>query len=188
LWVVETSDVCRVPRKNPGRFIGAWLGSSTRCLCEGQDASPSRYRLHVYDSFVWERWMDRLFDAAPEKRPRPGDSFLELFNTYMQGYQDRLILHPGYIEDGTKCPEKSLIWAYDEPVALVVYDMGPNPTILDAVWRQFSHHLVAGRSVVVFNEYGQLSSSHLWEFCRCHADHLAPHHKPHTTAKAFLYV
>ncbi|MFI7453483.1 hypothetical protein ACIBQX_38755 [Nonomuraea sp. NPDC049714] len=167
--------------------FGPWLGSSTRCLCEGM-GEPAGQSVDAYDSFVWSGWMDTYVPTRPYGDwPRPGDSFLSLFQETVRPYHPRVVAHPCWIDDSLDSGERPA-WDHLELVELLVYDMGPDRALLDIIWEVFSPHFEPERTLLVFNEYGKVHASALWDFCDDHADRLRPRYKPDGTAKAFLYV
>jgi hypothetical protein len=166
--------------------LGPWLGSSTRCFCEGLDRSGSA-SLDVYDSFVWQLWMDAYVLREPRlSRPNTGESFLNFFIENLLGYEDRIVVHRCWIDDRLYSDGSPLTWSRRERIELFVYDMGPDPAVLECVWNVFSQFFTTG-TILVFNEYGKANSAALWHFCESHADRLAPLYKPYGSAKAFLY-
>ncbi len=166
--------------------LGPWLGSSTRCFCEGLGPT-SRATLDVYDSFVWQLWMDTYVLKSPHvRRPQIGESFVDLFKENLADYADRMVVHRCWIHDEIYADGGPLAWSRQEPIELFVYDMGPDPVVLESVWKVFSPFFTAG-TIVVFNEYGKANSAALWAFCDRNAGRLAPLHKPYGSAKAFLY-
>lgn len=169
--------------------LGPWLGSSTRCLCEGlAESAYGSQSIDVYDSFVWAAWMDTYVPLRPgDDWPRPGDSFLSLFQESVRPYHSRVVAHPCWIDDGTG-PGGRPQWMHPDPIELLVYDMGPDRPVLDTLWEVFSPHFEPEGTMLVFNEYGKVHSTALWAFCEDHADHLRPQYKPDGTAKAFRYV
>jgi hypothetical protein len=169
--------------------LGAWLGSSTRCLCEGlrRDAMM-RQSIDVYDSFVWAPWMDRHVSRAPGDRwPSSGESFLGLFNDAVREYERHIATHPSWIGDGIADGSRP-DWTCRAPIELLIYDMGPDRPVLDAIWESFSPFFQPNITVLVFNEFGKVHSTALWGFCESHSDCLQPHYKPLGSPKAFLYV
>lgn len=166
--------------------LGPWLGSSTRCFCDGLDRAGGA-SLDVYDSFVWQLWMDPyVLHARHLRRPQTGESFVDLFNANVLDYEDRIVVHRCWIHDDIYADGSPLAWSRQEQIELFVYDMGPDPAVLEGVWKVFSPFFTAG-TILVFNEYGKVNSTALWDFCDSHAHHLTPLHKPYGSAKAFLY-
>ena len=131
--------------------------------------------------------MDRFIDTVRcNNFPGPGYSFMELFKIYTQEYSDRIVIHPGYLDDGSGHSDGPLTWGCGEAVEVLVYDMGPTPFLLNAIWDQFSPFFLKNRTLVVFNEYGKLSSSAIWQFCRQRSAHLRPFQAPHIRQDVFI--
>ena len=57
----------------------------------------------------------------------------------------------------------------------------------EAMWRVFSPSFQSDRTIVVFNQFGNIPAGEVREFCRDKALELVPLHKPHSSAKAFRY-
>jgi hypothetical protein len=63
--------------------LGSWLGSTTAALAIGLRANrsdaASRTRIHAYDRFLWEPWMDVYAGLVAGGAPAPGASFVTAF-------------------------------------------------------------------------------------------------------------
>lgn len=177
--------------------FGVWLGSSTRCLCEGlARAQPTREReprLHAYDAFTWQPWMLRFLTietrAEGEGRalPRAGEDFLDRYERNVRDFRDRIAVNRCTLGPDEREQHSALRWDAAQPVELVVYDMGPDADLLDGIWQSLVSHFIPGRTLIVMNEYGKLNSEPIWRFCSKHAGQLVPLHKPCSSTKAFLY-
>jgi hypothetical protein len=171
--------------------LGCWMGSSTCALAEGL-AINQRFRhrrIHAFDSFIWENWMDPYREQFNlPLAVRTGDSYLEMFLKFCAPYSELLEPHPGYVVSGPAGEAHiPAAWAGNQ-VELFLYDMGSIYEQITSVWNTFSKYFIAGRTFVVFNEYGKLRSEDIWRFCREHAEQLRPVHKPIGSTKGFLFA
>ena len=179
--------------QEPGDIVelGSWMGSSTACLAEGLSQNPrrERTRIHAYDSFIWRDWM-RTYTEAPEllaANIRAGDSFLHYFRSYTAPFRRLIDVHPSVLKtraEQTSLP--ALEWSRG-PIAILVMDFAHDRTSNEAMWRMFSPSFQSDRTIVVFNQFGNIPAGEVREFCRDKALELVPLHKPHSSAKAFRY-
>jgi hypothetical protein len=177
----------------PGDIVelGSWMGSSTACLAEGlsQNSCRQHTRVRAYDSFVWRDWM-RTYTEAPELEAAnicAGDSFLHYFHGYTAPFRHLIDVHPSVLKTGaeeTALP--ALEWS-GGPIAILVMDFAHDRTSNEAMWRVFSPSFQSDRTIVVFNQFGNIPAGEVREFCRERALELVPLHKPHSSAKAFRY-
>src|SRR5262249_37972012 len=62
--------------------LGCWLGATTIALAQGlaenRKGSSLTTKIHAYDLFVWQTWMDRYADQCTNRYHR-GESFLGEF-------------------------------------------------------------------------------------------------------------
>jgi len=81
--------------------LGCWLGSTTiplaQGLCKNISVSTKGKRIHAYDLFVWEEWMNPFLDGC-RKQYRPGDTFLDEYKTRTHKYSDMIKIYPGDLQ------------------------------------------------------------------------------------------
>jgi len=179
--------------QEPGDIVelGSWMGSSTACLAEGLSQNPRREhtRIHAYDSFIWRDWM-RTYTEAPEllaANIRAGDSFLHYFRGYTAPFRHLIDVHQSVLKtvaEQTALP--ALEWS-GGPIAILVMDFAHDRASNEAMWRAFSPSFQSDRTIVVFNQFGNVPAGKVREFCRDKALELIPLHKPHSSAKGFRY-
>jgi hypothetical protein len=179
--------------QEPGDIVelGSWMGSSTACLAEGlsQNARREDTRIHAYDSFIWRDWM-RTYTEAPEllaANIRAGDSFLHYFRGYTAPFRHLIGVHQSVLKtraEQTALP--ALEWS-GGAIAILVMDFAHDRASNEAMWRVFSPSFQSDRTIVVFNQFGNIPAGEVREFCRDKALELVPLHKPHSSAKAFRY-
>jgi Methyltransferase domain len=179
--------------QDPGDIVelGSWMGSSTACLAEGLSQNPRREhtRIHAYDSFIWRDWM-RTYTETPEllaANIRAGDSFLDYFWGYTAPFRHLIDVHQSVSKtrvEETALP--ALEWS-GGPIAILVMDFAHDRASNEAMWRVFSPNFQSDRTIVVFNQFGNIPAGEVREFCRDKVLELVPLHKPHSSAKAFRY-
>lgn len=172
--------------------LGCWLGSSSNALAEGMVDNTACYKktLHVYDSFRWERWMEAfvhpLFPKAHDLWP--GKCYIDLFRSYTAAYADQISPSVTYVYSGAEFTDRlpSIQW-HGLPIELFVYDMGPHYEQISVAWEIFQPSFVSDKTIVIFNEHGNLQAGQLRRFCREHAEELLPLHKTLGSTKGFRY-
>lgn len=130
--------------------LGCWLGSSAVPLAAGLagNRSPAarEARIHAYDLFRWEAWMEDSLAGTPHAGTlRPGDSFQPLFEALVGAYRARLDVTAG---DLTR-----LAWSARQPIALLFNDASKSWALANALLRNFYPHLIAGRGLVVEQDF-----------------------------------
>lgn len=165
--------------------VGCWLGGATCALVQGVRSGTGGVRVHAYDSFRWQAWMDRFLPPGVEA-PAAHTSFLDRFSESTAWAADVVVPHRLWIDDDGRVEQAA--GSAEAPIELYVYDMGADPQVLESTWRLFAPRFLPGTTIVVFNEYGKLASGPIWELCRREGRRLRALHKPGSSAKAFLYL
>jgi len=80
--------------------LGCWLGSTTIPLARGLSANPSaqasRKKIHAFDIFRWEAWMDDWVRGTNlEARYKPAESFLDEFKKRIAPWADQIQVYAG---------------------------------------------------------------------------------------------
>lgn len=131
--------------------LGCWLGSSVIPLAAGLDDNPlpaaRAARIHAYDLFRWEEWMEDSLAGTPHAGTlRPGDSFQALFESRLGAHRERVEVTAG---DLTR-----LAWpAAAGPIALLFNDASKSWELANALLRNFYPHLQPGSSLVVEQDF-----------------------------------
>jgi hypothetical protein len=98
-WMENAAKNCDVVVE-----YGPWLGRSTVALLHGLSGTGE---LHVYDDFIWERYMNRPYlRKKVEPKYKPGDSFLEEFERNLGLPLPNVHVHVGDI--------KNMVWEHGE--------------------------------------------------------------------------
>jgi hypothetical protein len=134
--------------------LGPWLGRSTTYICRGlaQNSTFAGRRVRVFDDFVWRSsWMDDRVQPV-ERLPNHAD-FLGLFERYARPLEPVIDVAKRKITtyDGNDAVAQ-LEWA-GEPVEIIYVDCGRTFEANEAWWRIFSPSFVAGRTLVVLQDW-----------------------------------
>jgi len=145
--------------------IGPWLGGSTFCLAAGlrQNRREDRWKIHVYDSFVWQRYM-------ADRHPLPisvGESFEPVFMENLKDYIDLLCVHNAWFPDETvqgdsiaeairdSIPhgKQSITWTDNEPIEILFVDGAKSWTGMRQMLSVFCSSLIPGKTILVLQDY-----------------------------------
>lgn len=177
--------------------LGCWLGSATASLADGLASNPSfaGRRLYAYDTFVWERWMERYLSeklraAFPVLETlKHNDDYTNLFLEFCAPYRHLVEPRKGYIQTaGGRSLDLPLLEWGGGPVELFVYNLGHDYELLTRAWEVFAPSFIPGRTVFALNPYGNMRAEDLRRFCREHSHELKPVHKPASSMKGFLFT
>ncbi len=121
---------------------GCFVGGSTVALAEGLQSTASDAMIDVYDRFEVEAYMNDLYF---NDKPLPeGASFLWVFERNTQHVADRLRVHDGdLLRHG---------WSQD-PIEIMFVDLSKTWDLNDFIVAEFFPSLIAGRSIVVQQDY-----------------------------------
>jgi len=165
--------------------LGCWLGSTTICLAKGlvrnRRAQVVRRRVHAYDEFVWQTWMDDCVRGTDlEGTFRPGDSFLEEFRRRAASWADRIEIHPGDL-----C---TLPWS-GGPIEFLLVDVMKSWHLAHATVRGFFPFMIPDRSYLLHQDFAHSYASwiHLIHYRLRHWFRLV-HVVPHSQSFVFKYV
>jgi hypothetical protein len=170
--------------------LGCWMGCSTACLAAGlrQNSLYRDRKLYVFDSFVWQDWMTRYtIDPVLHSRFRAGESFIVAFWEYCQNYADLLEVSQSSLCIGQSDGAIPLLKWQHGPIGLLIVDHSDAYDINAKAWEVFSPHFVPAKTVVVFNQYGNLRAEHLRRFCRDQQQQLIPLHTLVGAGRSFLF-
>lgn len=171
--------------------LGCWMGGSTACLASGLRQNP-HYRtrkLHVFDRFIWRGWMSQYSsDAAFGAMFRDGDCFLRAFRKYCEPFQDMLEVTQAVLPgDGADGRLPSVQW-HDGPIGAFIVDHSDRYDPNVRAWDVFAPHFVPGKTIIVFNQYGNLRAEELRRFCRDRGHQLMPLHQLACAGRAFRFT
>jgi len=136
--------------------LGCWMGSSTVPLALGLADNPrvpdKAERIHAYDIFTWEEWMEWTVVGSPlAGRYRPGDSFLDEYRRRTATWESQIETVPG---DLTKVG-----WEPRKPIEFLFNDASKSEALACAILRNFYPYLIPGRSIVVEQDFAHYYTS-----------------------------
>jgi hypothetical protein len=131
--------------------LGCWLGSSTIPLAMGlvENANPQTQsrKIHAYDIFVWEAWMDQLscvIGTQLEGKFQPGDSFFEECQRQTSSWEKQICYHPGDLTQ--------LGWQGGE-IEFLFIDAMKSWELANIIIHDFFPSLIPGRSTIVHQDF-----------------------------------
>jgi hypothetical protein len=127
--------------------LGCWLGATTLALARGVvDNQQQRWERPIYalDRFRWEPWMTPIAESIGCPCYLDGDSFLERTRTTLKQYENLISLR--------SC---DLLVPIDfaDPIEFLFVDAMKSWDLANAIVQGFFPHLVAGRSLVVQQDF-----------------------------------
>ena len=125
--------------------LGCWLGSTTIPLAKGLAQNPrgAGRRIHAYDLFVWEKWMDPFLPGCAREY-RVGESFLDEFQTRTRAFADRIEVHPGDLQ--------KLGWS-GGPIEFLLADAMKSWELAAFVVAHFFPKLLPGGGILVHQDF-----------------------------------
>lgn len=129
--------------------LGCWLGSTTLSLARGLREMNDSGRVHAYDRFIWEAWMD-LYSSEHWCDYMPGETFLPETRRRMGDLKPWVNLVQA---DLTTCR-----WD-GGPIRLLLVDAMKSWPLTSAIAREFYPSLMVG-ALVLHQDY--LSFNHPW--------------------------
>ena len=173
--------------------LGCWMGATSACVMEGlfENNTPHKKEMFVFDSFKWSEEMGlfQKFRALKHAHLKDGDSFLKYFKKFNAKYLDHIHISESwlYTDDDTERTLPALTWN-NNSIEIMILDFSPLKTVNEATWQLFSPSFIPGKTLLVFNQFGNLSANQLREFLRYHSTNLKAIHKPNSAIKTYLYV
>lgn len=128
--------------------LGAFAGGSAARLLSGLMLGPSTARLYAYDRFTADPRVRAafLYPAGVAKTDDP--DILPLVQRHLARWQDRVSLIRGEIADQE--------W-HRAPVEILAVDAAKSTKLNDHIAAQFYRHLVPGRSVLIHQDFLQIT-------------------------------
>jgi Methyltransferase domain len=129
--------------------LGCWLGSTTIPLAKGllrnQDPRTLKKKIHAFDQFRWEKWMDDFVVGTEiQGRYHPGDSFLEEFQERSRPWAERITIYSGNL-----C---NIGWI-GRKVEFLLIDAMKSWELANAIISRFFHCLIPHRSYVLHQDF-----------------------------------
>ena len=135
--------------------LGCWLGSTTIPLARGVAANPSsqasRKKIHSFDVFTWELWMDDCVKGADlEAKYKPGESFLEEFKKRTVPWADQIQVYAGDL--------RRFGWN-GEDIEFLLIDAMKSWELADTIVRTFYPYLIPKKSYVFHQDFAHYYTS-----------------------------
>jgi hypothetical protein len=142
--------------------LGPWLGLSTFFIVRGLTRSERFLgkRLHVFDAFIWNAYMDKWYPDAD--RPRDGESFLPLFERYARAasISESLVVSQRSIFESNMIGElPRLSWSGGR-IEFLYVDCGFTFVGNEAWWRILSPHFIPGKTIVAMQDWQSFKFPH----------------------------
>jgi hypothetical protein len=140
--------------------LGCFVGSTTICLAQGLSANRAAKtaRIHAYDRFLWEDWMQSWWEAKGLPTPElEADSFLPEFLKQTSPWKDQIIVHP----------EDLAVSRWDNgPIEFLLVDVMKSSDVAESVARNFFGFLIPGKSYIAHQDFAHSWTSwiHLLQF------------------------
>jgi hypothetical protein len=171
--------------------LGSWMGASTASIALGlrRNKSFRGRKLHVFDTFIWQDWMSQYStDPALSARYSNGDCFIDEFLLNCKDVAEILCI--------TRCRPETLenegfggLNKWDGgPIGVIVIDHSDQYQANVQAWSMFAPSFVANKTVVIFNQYGNLRAEELRRFCRDRRRELKPLYQLDCSGRAFQFV
>jgi hypothetical protein len=147
LFTQSVKDVARL--KGEVIDLGCWLGSTTISLASGLRELNDNGKVHAFDRFIWEPWMD-LYSSEHWCDYLPGESFLPETRRRM-----------GSLKPWVNLVQADLTTYHWKggPVRLLLVDAMKSWQLTTSIAREFYPSLVKG-ALVLHQDY--LSYNHPW--------------------------
>ncbi|HWO43705.1 MAG TPA: glycosyltransferase, partial [Candidatus Eisenbacteria bacterium] len=129
--------------------LGCWLGSTTISLARGLSRNPlaaaSEKKVHAFDRFLWEDWMDAFVSETPLGRNyRPGESFLDEFQHRTRPWAERITVYMGDL-----C---QLPWIGHE-IEILLIDAMKSWDLANAIVSKFFPYLIPQQSYIFHQDF-----------------------------------
>jgi hypothetical protein len=136
------------------------MGSTTICLAQGLSANRAAKtaRIHAYDRFLWEDWMQSWWEAKGLSGPElETESFLPEFLKQTAPWKDQIVVHP----------EDLAVSRWDNgPIEFLLVDVMKSSDVAESIARNFFGFLIPGRSYIAHQDFAHSWTSwiHLLQF------------------------
>lgn len=140
--------------------LGCFLGSTTICLAQGLSTNRAgkAAKIHAYDRFLWEDWMQRWWEAKGLPAPElEADSFLPEFLKQTSPWKEQIVVHP---------EDLALSRWENGPIEFLLVDVMKSPDLAESIARSFFSSLIPGKSYVAHQDFAHSWTSwiHLLQF------------------------
>ena len=134
--------------------LGSWLGSTTislaRGLAKNRHCHPKRKRIHAFDLFQWEEWMnDCVKGTSIQNKYSQGENFLEEFKTRIEPCAELIEIHAGDLQGAE----------WRQEIELLLIDAMKSWTLANVIVRKFFPHLIPNVSYVIHQDFAHYYTS-----------------------------
>lgn len=134
--------------------LGCWMGSSAASMAKGLEknahAAVKAQKIHAFDIFTWEGWMDQCVAGTPyEGKFRPGDCFYEACLNHTKPWKDRITFYPGDLNQ--------FIWN-EGPIEFLFIDAMKSWELAVNIPRQFFPSLIPRVSTIVHQDFSHFGT------------------------------
>ena len=133
--------------------LGCWLGSTTIPLAQGLRKNLNRYtrreRIHAYDLFLWEKWMDPYMPGC-RKTYSPGESFLGEYKARTRKYSSLIRIYPGDLHQ--------LGWI-GKPIEFLLVDAMKSQELAESIVKCFYPSLIPEKSLLLHQDFKHFYTS-----------------------------
>ncbi len=131
--------------------LGCWMGSTTiqmaRGLSENSLLTAQGKKIHAYDRFRWEQYMEDIvteFNMPVGRDLEPGESFLPDFEKRLGDYAEYVDVHVSDLGEET--------WP-GEPIEILLVDAMKSWGLTNNILSQFFPSLIPGKSILIHQDF-----------------------------------
>ena len=124
--------------------LGSFIGGSTARLAGGVMAAGAKARVHAFDRFTVDEHIKEKLLYAQGVAPFEGRDMLPVSKALLEPFGDHVVHHPGDIEDSGWTGPK---------IDILTHDASKSRVSMDRQAEIFWPHLVAGRSIIVQQDF-----------------------------------
>ena len=166
--------------------LGSWLGSASVSLAKGLKGSGivkmKDNRIHAYDIFIWESWMDKEVKNTPlEGKYKPGDSFIDEYTKRISYWRDLIKVYPGDL--------KQIGWDKKYAIELLFNDASKSWDLTNSIIQDFYPSLIPGVSIYIEQDFAHYYTSWIHLVRYRFRDYFKPIlHIPFSGSVVFKYI
>lgn len=164
---------------------GCWLGSSIIPLAVGlernQKVKQKKKRIHAYDIFIWESWMEEIVvNTSLAGKYKSGDNFEHEFHKKIAPWQNTIEVHAGDINE--------IGWQGDG-IEIFHNDASKTWDLTNTMLQQFYPSLIPGISICVEQDFSNHYTPWVNLICYRLQDYFQPIlHIPYSSSVIFKNV
>lgn len=166
--------------------LGCWLGSASICLAKGLEANKAikmkNKRIHAYDIFIWEPWMDKEVKNTPlERKYKSGDSFIDEYTKRVNRWENLIEIHSGDL--------KQIGWDKKYAIEFLFNDASKTWDLTNSIIQNFYPSLIPGVSIYIEQDFAHYYTSWIHLVRYRFRDYFKPIlHIPFSGSVVFKYI